>query len=80
MSHNGSGNAPTPILQRVGLTGAAARFAQHSYGADYIALAFLVIGWVLVSYDICSRLIGYFFNNSTDSTVREPISSHVFSR
>lgn len=50
MSLNGSGYISTPILQRVGLAGAAARFAQHSYGADYIALGFLVMGWLLVSY------------------------------
>jgi diacylglycerol diphosphate phosphatase/phosphatidate phosphatase len=52
MSHNGSGNNSTPILHRVGLAGAAARFAQHSYAADYIALGFLVMGWILVSCDI----------------------------
>jgi diacylglycerol diphosphate phosphatase/phosphatidate phosphatase len=49
MPHNGLGNESTPILQRVGLAGAAARFAQRSYAADYIALGFLVAGWVLVS-------------------------------
>lgn len=48
MSHNGSGHNSVPLLQRVGLAGAAARFAQHSYGPDYIALGFLVMGWVLV--------------------------------
>ncbi|KAJ6100273.1 hypothetical protein N7467_001808 [Penicillium canescens] len=48
MPHNGLGNGSTPILQRVGLAGAAARFAQRSYAADYIALGFLVAGWVLV--------------------------------
>jgi hypothetical protein len=50
MPHNGSGNGATPILQRVGLAGAAARFAQRTYAADYIALGFLVAGWVLVSH------------------------------
>ncbi|KAJ5325487.1 hypothetical protein N7541_011701 [Penicillium brevicompactum] len=48
MSHNGSGHNSVPLLQRVGLAGAAARFAQHSYGPDYIALGFLVMGWVLI--------------------------------
>lgn len=48
MPHNGSGNGATPILQRVGLAGAAARFAQRTYAADYIALGFLVAGWVLI--------------------------------
>jgi hypothetical protein len=52
MSHNGSGNGSTPILRRVGLAGAAARFAQHSYAADYIALGFLVMGWILVRWDM----------------------------
>ncbi|KAJ5962992.1 hypothetical protein N7501_007933 [Penicillium viridicatum] len=48
MPHNGSGNESTPILQRVGLAGAAARFARRTYAADYIALGFLVAGWVLI--------------------------------
>lgn len=51
MPHNGSGNG-SPILQRVGLAGAAARFAQRTYAADYIALGFLVAGWLLVSRQI----------------------------
>ncbi|KAJ5753352.1 uncharacterized protein N7511_007505 [Penicillium nucicola] len=50
MAHSGLGNGSTPILQRVGLAGAAARFAQRSYAADYIALGFLVAGWVLVQF------------------------------
>ncbi|CAG7953164.1 unnamed protein product [Penicillium olsonii] len=48
MSHNGSGHTSTSMIHRVGLAGAAARFAQHSYGPDYIALGFLVMGWVLI--------------------------------
>lgn len=49
MPKNGLGNGSSPILQRVGLAGAAARFAQRSYAADYIALGVLVAGWLLVS-------------------------------
>jgi diacylglycerol diphosphate phosphatase/phosphatidate phosphatase len=33
----------------VGLVGAAARFYQRSYAADYIALGFLAMGWLVVS-------------------------------
>lgn len=49
MSHNNVGPGPGPVLHRAGLAGAAARFCQRSYAADYIALGFLVLGWFLVS-------------------------------
>jgi diacylglycerol diphosphate phosphatase/phosphatidate phosphatase len=44
-----SGNGSIPVLHRVGLVGALARFGQRSYAADYIALAVVALGWVLVS-------------------------------
>ncbi|KAF7714472.1 Uncharacterized protein PECH_004936 [Penicillium ucsense] len=37
-----------PILHRVGLVGAAARFYHRSYAADYMALAFLATGWLMI--------------------------------
>lgn len=43
----GSGDS-TPLLHRSGIAGALARFSQRTYAADYIALGFLVAGWVLV--------------------------------
>lgn len=49
MPLNNSGSPSQPILHRVGLVGAAARFYQRSYAADYIALGFLAMGWLLVS-------------------------------
>lgn len=51
MSNGRPGPGPAPILHRVGLAGALARFYQRSYAADYIALGFLALGWVTVSWN-----------------------------
>lgn len=53
MSNGSPGPGSTPILHRVGLAGALARFSQRSYAADYIALGFLALGWVMVSRSYC---------------------------
>jgi hypothetical protein len=58
MSNGSPGPGSAPILHRAGLAGALARFSQRSYAADYIALGFLALGWVMVSgpvmyYRIC---------------------------
>jgi diacylglycerol diphosphate phosphatase/phosphatidate phosphatase len=37
--------------------GAAARFYQRSYAADYIALGFLAMGWLLVSQYFVSLML-----------------------
>lgn len=34
---------------QTGVSGALSRFSRRSYALDYIALAFLVAGWTLVS-------------------------------
>ena len=49
MPLNHWGSPSQPILERIGLVGAAARFYQRSYAADYLALGFLAMGWLLVS-------------------------------
>lgn len=49
MSNGSLGTGSVPISRRVGLAGALARFSQRSYAADYIALGFLALGWVMVS-------------------------------
>ncbi|KAL2217304.1 PAP2 domain protein [Thermoascus aurantiacus ATCC 26904] len=51
MSHNGMsmGTGRTvPLSHRPGVAGAAARFWRRSYAADYVALGFLAVGWVLI--------------------------------
>ncbi|KAJ5666634.1 Phosphatidic acid phosphatase type 2/haloperoxidase [Penicillium macrosclerotiorum] len=48
MPLSSSGAGSTPILHRVGLAGAAARFYHRSYAADYLALGFLAMGWLLI--------------------------------
>lgn len=48
MPRSRSSTGSSPILHRVGFAGAAARFTQRSYAADYMALGFLVAGWLLV--------------------------------
>ncbi|KAJ6125764.1 hypothetical protein N7523_003384 [Penicillium sp. IBT 18751x] len=45
-----SGNGSIPVLHRVGLAGALARFGQRTYAADYIALGLLALGWVLIQF------------------------------
>lgn len=61
-----SGNGSIPVLHRIGLAGALARFGQRSYAADYIALGFISLAWVVVSrsrsdYDIQMLTMNYFF-------------------
>ncbi|KAI2789263.1 hypothetical protein POX_e07293 [Penicillium oxalicum] len=41
-----------PILHRVGLVGAAARFYHRSYAADYITLGVLALGWLMIQFFI----------------------------
>lgn len=48
MPRSRSSTSSTSILNRVGLAGAAARFTQRSYAADYIALGVLIAGWLMV--------------------------------
>ncbi|KAJ5907354.1 hypothetical protein N7495_000036 [Penicillium taxi] len=49
MPYSGSGTGhSSPIQRRADLVGAVARFSQRSYAADYIALCFLVLGWLLI--------------------------------
>ncbi|KAJ5407677.1 hypothetical protein N7509_001560 [Penicillium cosmopolitanum] len=48
MPRSRSSTGSSPILHRVGFAGAAARFTQRSYAADYMALGFLVAGWLLI--------------------------------
>ena len=47
-SSAGSGMAMPGSIQ-TGVSGALSRFSRRSYALDYIALAFLVAGWTLVS-------------------------------
>lgn len=49
MSNGSPDPGSVPILHRVGVAGALARFSQRSYAADYIALGFLALGWLMVS-------------------------------
>ncbi|KAJ5112754.1 hypothetical protein N7532_000799 [Penicillium argentinense] len=48
MPRSRSGTGSAPLLNRVGLAGAAARFSQRSYAADYMALGFLAMCWLLI--------------------------------
>ncbi|KAJ5243447.1 uncharacterized protein N7469_001774 [Penicillium citrinum] len=48
MPRSRSSTSSTSILNRVGLAGAAARFTQRSYAADYIALGVLIAGWLMI--------------------------------
>ena len=80
MPLNNSGSPSQPILHRVGLVGAAARFYQRSYAADYIALGFLAIGWLVVSRIFAPSLVDLLANSylpGVDPSLREPIPSHV---
>lgn len=50
MPRNGfAAGSVIPASIQPGVPGALARFCQRSYAADYIALACLIAGWVLVS-------------------------------
>ena len=46
----------TPLLERTGFAGAAARFYHRTYFADYVGFVLLEAAYLLVSQDLVTNL------------------------
>lgn len=77
MPRNDLAGSAVPVSHKPGVSGALARFCQRSYAADYIALACLVAGWVLVGLDLSPYAFFRRADESIDPTLREPLPSPV---
>lgn len=74
-----------PGQSQTGVSGALSRFSRRSNALDYIALAFLVAGWILVG---CCKVIRVVLfacavlanvnGTITDPAVCAPLPSHVY--
>lgn len=57
MPRNGlAAGSAAPSSTQTGVGGALGRFSRRSYAVDYVALACLVVGWILVSGQLSWRM------------------------